>query len=257
MVSVFQRKLLREWKYIQTQRLRNRYNCNASESSRYAFYIKPQDSNLHMWHLVVYDSLHMQEIYIMIYIGKWKNRDESFGSTGIISDEMDFDIILNCLTPNSYLPLNRNISFTHFNQILIRDGLHKFIETLLDMIFTADTQKIENIYSIMRCWNRVMIKSFKQHFPELIGKLEYGDYKIFQEFMRKNNYKQDIVTKTTLMCSNGISNNTLACDDYSTSLSSSGKRKFNSIDPTEQSKYDDHSGLNPNLILDRKRSRNK
>lgn len=90
MVFSITRRLLRDWKHINRSLL---YINPENQDS--LFYLKPQDSNLHIWHLILIEPLSSTELYFILYI------NELFDSEVLL---------VRCLTPYDNIPFNRNIN---------------------------------------------------------------------------------------------------------------------------------------------------
>ncbi|QLL30881.1 hypothetical protein HG536_0A06960 [Torulaspora globosa] len=160
MISLPTRRLLRDWKNL------SRYNTQYSERANVLYHLKPQDSNLHVWHLVLYDPGTSVEIYGKLFIG---TEDEPA-------------IILRCLTPNEVYPTNRSVSLTHLNCILLDRGLVPFLQQVWGLFFAKDRGDSDMTdYDRSRltfAWNRIINRDFKRFFPELVGNLAPGDYQM-------------------------------------------------------------------------------
>lgn len=105
------RRLLREWKH---------YNRTVRQDEA-LFYMKPHDSNMFVWHVVLRDFKQTgHELYILLYLHQLEN-DNSI-------------IVMKCLTPNNKLPINRNVSLTHLqNLLLLEHGFVKLIDHIWGM----------------------------------------------------------------------------------------------------------------------------
>lgn len=173
MVSSITRRLLRDWKYINRSLLYKNL-----ENQDNLFYLKPQDSNLHIWHLILLEPLTSIELYFILYI------NEKFDSEVLI---------VRCLTPYDNIPFNKNINLSYLFPIFKEHGLHQLILKIWNICFNQQNNcknlisntKNENISissstqcvaRILRAWNRIMYKDFKIYFPELVGFLQTGDY---------------------------------------------------------------------------------
>lgn len=176
------RKLLRDWKQLMRQERASTYH------------LRPQDSNLHVWHLVITDPITHNEQYIMLYI---------------YGNEMDPAIIMRCLTPNILFPINRNVSLSHWNFILNENGFHGLIQKIWRSFFyesEAPSSYLSN-FRLLRAWNRIMYREFKKLFPELIGSLQQGDYEMVRTLAKKiNDNNHNTKTQDYNAYSNDISN---------------------------------------------------
>lgn len=173
MVSSLTKRLLREWKSI----------VRSSHGKTALYHIKPQDSNLYIWHLVLNDPMTSMEIYMQLFIAD--DNEHSNRNSG------NHIIVLRSLTPNCLLPINKNISLTHLSHILIDEDLNTFIMNIWHTFFGSTTYKdnrnnnsdIINS-STSRAWNRIMCKDFKYQFPELLGSLQPGDYQSIKTYSK-------------------------------------------------------------------------
>lgn len=185
MVSLLTRRLLREWKHV------SRHYSRFSDMKNNLFHLKPQDSNLHIWHLVIYDPSTTIELYLKLYIG---NEDEP-------------TIILRCSTPNEVFPTNRNISLTHLNYTLMDHGFISFLQQVWKLFFNNNNKMNENAKEggirprLCFAWNRIICKDFKIYFPELLGTLAPGDYEMVK------NYSKSIENITSKHTNNSELNN--------------------------------------------------
>lgn len=169
MVSLLTRRLLREWKHL------SRHYSQFSGVTNTLFHLKPQDSNLHIWHLVIYDPSTTIELYMKLYIG---NEDEP-------------TIILRCSTPNEVFPINRNISLTHLNYSLMDHGFISFVQQVWKLFFGNNNNKMDENTKregikprLFFAWNRIICKDFKIYFPELLGNLAPGDYEMVKSYSK-------------------------------------------------------------------------
>ena len=173
MVSSVTRRLLRDWKHIN----RSLLYLNSKNGDR-LFYLKPQDSNLHIWHLILIEPSTSTELYFILYI------NETFDNEVLI---------VRCLTPYDSIPFNRNIDMSYLFPIFKEQGLYQLMLKIWHVCFgqqnnyknsTFDSQNdninISNsnqyVVRMLRAWNRIMYKDFKIYFPELVGFLQPGDY---------------------------------------------------------------------------------
>lgn len=158
--------------------------------------MKPQDSNLHVWHVVLTSvgQGYETEIYAMLYIG---------------SSDVEPIIVLHCLTPNGTFPPNRNVSLTHLSPLLVSAGLTGLLDHLQNL--TSHTLKVNP--KLMKAWNRIMIKDFQSYFPELCSDYSVNDedYVLVQQWLNRNSERQlkpasfrfkDISQATTIACDN-------------------------------------------------------
>lgn len=53
------RKLLKDWKYFMRH----------PEKTQGLFHVRPHDSDLHLWHVVMYEPRTSLEVYLLLYIG--------------------------------------------------------------------------------------------------------------------------------------------------------------------------------------------
>lgn len=173
MVFSITRRLLRDWKHINRSLL---YINPENQDS--LFYLKPQDSNLHIWHLILIEPLSSTELYFILYI------NELFDSEVLL---------VRCLTPYDNIPFNRNINLSYLFPIFKEHGLHQLILKIWNICFgqqnnykklTSDakdsnidiSRNTQYVTRMLRAWNRIMYKDFKIYFPELVGFLQPGDY---------------------------------------------------------------------------------
>ena len=269
MVSPLNRRLLREWKHISRDR-------GSNLDSQY-FHLKPQDSNFNIWHLVLYDSTRSLEVYMIVFIGGSNN-----------SSDKEPSIIIKCMTPNCSFALNRNISLTHYSHILLSSGFLGIIQKIWQLLFVQPnvniTNNIGNIESnglgclsvdkkLMHCWNRVICKTFRMQFPELLGTLEEGDHKIAKEHLQKYHKSNDVFSNQMQLNKSlpdsfnptlkeyNMSNDILACDNdminspyYKSSTQTSKKRQhLHYYDVTDTKPHEDEtSTIDP--LLHKKRA---
>ncbi|CCH59269.1 hypothetical protein TBLA_0B04320 [Henningerozyma blattae CBS 6284] len=230
------RKLLREWKYL----------IRHSPESQKLFFLKPQDSDIHLWHLVLSHPQTGMEIYLVLYINIDELRDikrnnfnshgHAFNNNGVNSNS----IIMRCITPNLICPINKNISVTHLRVLLKENGFNglihflwsKFFDPINDTRFCTNNN-IQKLCKLGYIWNRTMSRSFRSLFPEIIGTLQQGDYLFVKEYSKRlrmdiNNdifgtcnvstdYNNDINTSTMntsieIPCLSTNPSDILACD---------------------------------------------
>ncbi|GAV51887.1 hypothetical protein ZYGR_0AF03580 [Zygosaccharomyces rouxii] len=197
---VLTRKLLRDWKSL------NRHYSHFNTRENVLFCIRPQDSNLHIWHLVIYNPVTTVELYLKLYIG----------------DEEEPSIILKCLSPNTLFPIGRSVSLTHLNYFLVEDGFLPLLQQIWRLFFNNCEQMGSSRLTF--AWNRIMCKEFKIQFPELLGNLVSGDYAMVKQYYNAsgvanpNDVMDDtqpiLTTPTQCRSSNGETTNTIACDDF-------------------------------------------
>ena len=172
MTSTITKKVMREWRNL---------SC-LSNSETKCYYLKPQDSNVCIWHLLLVEPNTSMEIYIQLYISDSNKLDRTLHE--------ESTVIIRCLTPNNLLPINRNISLSHLSNIIVQEGIHTFIMNLWHTFFTEtinyeDTNNLQIINaSTSRIWNRIICKNFKYYFPELIGCLQSGDYRTIRTYSK-------------------------------------------------------------------------
>ncbi|SCU84714.1 LADA_0D03356g1_1 [Lachancea dasiensis] len=150
MISPVTRRLLRDWKRLWHQ-----------QNTRY--HIRPQDSNLHLWNFALTSK--EAEIYGVFFIG---------------GSDTEPIIVMRGFTPNHCFPANKNVNLTHLAPILLTQGLSGFLDQLYRML--DHTSTVGGI-RFMQTWNRLMIKDFKAHFPELHASFspEPQDYALVQQ----------------------------------------------------------------------------
>ncbi|CAI4273343.1 BBM_1a_G0003540.mRNA.1.CDS.1 [Saccharomyces cerevisiae] len=161
------RKLLKDWKYFMRH----------PEKTQGLFHVRPHDSDLHLWHVVMYEPRTSLEVYLLLYIG---------------GNDQDPYIIMKCLSPNCCFPINRTVSMTHLNYLLLKDlGLQDLLFHIWQPLFhiqaTEDLQYSPSTVKFNRAWNRIIYKDFKSYFPELIGTLQPGDYSIVKSYSKNHN----------------------------------------------------------------------
>ena len=161
------RKLLKDWKYFMRH----------PEKTQGLFHVRPHDSDLHLWHVVMYEPRTSLEVYLLLYIG---------------GNNQDPYIIMKCLSPNSCFPINRTVSMTHLNYLLSKDlGLQDLLSHIWQPLFhiqaTEDLQYSPSMVKFNKAWNRIIYKDFKSYFPELIGTLQPGDYSIVKSYSKNLN----------------------------------------------------------------------
>ncbi|CAI4058959.1 hypothetical protein N7582_001251 [Saccharomyces uvarum] len=161
------RKLLKDWKYLMRH----------PEKTQGLFHVRPHDSDLHLWHVVLCEPRTTLEMYLLLYIA---------------GDDQDPYIIMKCLSPNSCFPINRTISMTHLNYLLLRDlGFQELLSHIWQPFFHTqpidDLQFSSSMVKFNKAWNRIIYKDFKSYFPELIGTLQPGDYAIVKSYTKNHN----------------------------------------------------------------------
>lgn len=153
------RRLLRDWKHY-----------NRVRGSRYL--LRPQDSNLHVWHLVL-RSGDEEEIYALLYL----NEQTGDGSSVII---------LKCMTPNAVFPLHGNVSLTHLQRLLEEEhGFLRLIEHISTLVF-SERDPVRSGGRLGYAWNRIMCKDFLRVFPEIHGCLQEGDFQLVKNYSARN-----------------------------------------------------------------------
>ncbi|AET40943.1 Ubs1p Ecym_7091 [Eremothecium cymbalariae DBVPG len=223
MVTSLIRALLRDWKRMQHVTDVETVGEGAgvcgggveAGSNRIAVHLKPQDNNLHIWHIVLYNDTGELEIYCMCY---FKERND-----------MEPKIIMKCCTPNSYVPVNRNICLSYLSPILTNGGgWLPFYSQLRSMFFgCAEYRETEQL---MKSWNRIVCKEFRWNFPALCGQFHVtaegvnlvNEYIINENLsMRKKREKLNQGFKFPLDSKN-TQNDILACDNSSATGSGCG-----------------------------------
>lgn len=151
------RKLLRDWKHYckLTQRDTN------THLSRNRFWLRPQDTNIHIWNLLVYDRITNSEVFALLYVNN------------------DCEVLVRCLTPlvgRHCFPLNRTVSFAHLSGMLKHEehGFLKLVSQISDYI-TANICSHSDLHRLTVAWNRIIYREFKHLFPDCIGSLQQGD----------------------------------------------------------------------------------
>ncbi|BAO38442.1 hypothetical protein KLMA_10820 [Kluyveromyces marxianus] len=138
------RKLLREWRRL-----------SHDKCSQYC--IKPQESNLQFWNMVLHDERWDLELYCVVFISHKQ------------TSEYEPIILLSCLTPNPCIPINKAICLNHLSPVLLNYGLVSFYEHLLSSIFERCSGILDSHRRLALAWNRLMIKDFKHNFPTLFS----------------------------------------------------------------------------------------
>ncbi|EJS44768.1 ubs1p [Saccharomyces arboricola H-6] len=161
------RKLLKDWKYLMRH----------PERTQGLYHIRPHESDLHLWHVVFYEPRTSLEVYLLLYIG---------------GNDQDPYIIMKCLSPNSCFPINRTVSMTHLNYLLLKDlGLQDLLSHIWQPFFHVQTvddiRYSPSVVKFNKAWNRIIYKDFKSYFPELIGTLQPGDYAIIKSYIKLHN----------------------------------------------------------------------
>lgn len=179
MIYPLTRKLLRDWKKLNYQ------SCSK-------YHIKPQDSNLHVWHCALVDETTGYEVYVMIFVG----------------GENEPVTILRCFTPNASYPINRNICMSYLASIISNTGLVGLLDHLSYLFFDRharrDSQYLpencEPSAHFSKVWNRTMLKDFNTYFPELYQQLEIStrDREMIQQWLNKNTYKSNVSSPSTV-----------------------------------------------------------
>ncbi|CAL9731215.1 ubiquitin-conjugating enzyme suppressor 1 [Monosporozyma unispora] len=179
MGSSITRRLLRDWKHL----LRSLSHTDQTNESRF-FLLKPQESNLHIWHLVLIDPSTSVELYFILYINESMNNQI---------------IIARCLTPCDNFPFNKNIPLTHLFPTLKEHGFHLFVIKLWYICFGRNEDSNEDsptsncpdhitnshVSRMLKAWNRIVYKDFKLYFPELVGFLQPGDYELVKALSKR------------------------------------------------------------------------
>ncbi|CCF59245.1 hypothetical protein KAFR_0G02110 [Kazachstania africana CBS 2517] len=187
MVTSITRKLLRDWKFLM------RHNNDMMQDNKTFFYLSPQDSNLHIWHVVLIDPTTKSEVYILLYFTDPSNENVMQNSPGDnISSSHNIVILMRCLTPSSVFPINKNISLNHLSSYLLSKGFRPFLMELWHIFFdNSHNISIENA-RLLHAWNRIMYKDFKLHFPFLMGNLRQGDYQMVKNLSKNLSNNVDL-----------------------------------------------------------------
>lgn len=163
MVSSITKKLLREKKHIN----RSCLYIN-SRKGNILFYSKPQDSNLHIGHLILVKPSTSTKLYFFLYINETYN-NEVFVAWG--------------LTLHGTIPFNRNINLSYLIPFFKEYRLQQIILEIWDICF-GQTNNYQNstfnsknyninshgnnqyVVKMLKAWNRTMYKDFKIYSPE-------------------------------------------------------------------------------------------
>lgn len=169
------KKLLRDWKQIT--------RSNATDYRR-KYVLKPHETNLHVWHFLLFEPHFGFELYFVTYI--YNN-----------------SILLRCLTPSDFFPFNKNINISYLSNELAKNGLNQFILKIWDLLFNTTSfnqyqydsngSNIKRLSHLLKAWNRIMCKDFKILFPELTGYLMPGDYEWVKNLSKRLNSPLNIV----------------------------------------------------------------
>ncbi|CCK68061.1 Ubs1p KNAG_0A03810 [Huiozyma naganishii CBS 8797] len=161
MVIPLTRKLLRDWKHI----CRSTIN-KTTESKRYV--LKPQDTNVHIWHLLLLEPVVGLELYFILYVD-------------------DNVLSLRCLTPNENFPLKMNVNISYMWPILRKEGFFGLIMKLWYLFYggVGTVQKMEPVSRLLKAWNRIMYRNFTVCFPEVTGYLQEGDYEMVKDLSKQ------------------------------------------------------------------------
>ncbi|SCU87258.1 LAME_0D09384g1_1 [Lachancea meyersii CBS 8951] len=184
MISPITRRLLRDWKRLWHQ-----------GSDRY--HVRPQDSNLRLWNFVL--NFEAAELYGVLFCG---------------GSDTEPVVVMRCFTPNGCFPANQNVSLTHLAPLLLNQGLTGFLEQLCRM---AEHTANLGDPRFMRTWNRVMIKDFKVHFPQLYERFtpESHDLSSVQLWTESRTKREPVQQPTFRPRDLSPLSNTIACDNSS------------------------------------------
>lgn len=182
------KKLLRDWKHI---------TRSGTNDYKKKYILKPHETNLHIWHFLLFEPDLGLELYFVTYIN-------------------NTSILLRCLTPNDFFPFNKNVNMSYLLNELIKNGFNHFILKVWDLLFninnnnanfnqyhyisSTNDNSIKRLVHLLRAWNRIMYKDFKIHFPELIGYLLPGDYEMVKNFSKKlnNHFNHNFLTNLSI-----------------------------------------------------------
>ncbi|SCU94660.1 LANO_0E07580g1_1 [Lachancea nothofagi CBS 11611] len=216
MISPVTRRLLRDWKRLWHQG-HGKYN------------VRPQDSNLHLWNFVL--TSEVVEIYGVYFFG------------GSDTEPM---IVMRCFTPNGCFPANKNVNLTHLAPILLSQGLPGFLDHIYWMLnHTANLGDLRYMLS----WNRVMIKDFKVHFPELHASfiLQPEDIALVEQWNESNTNNRREVSKIPNFKIKDLSplSNTIACDNDDQGKDTKRRKAGNGgmLATHNDTDYNDHTEL--------------
>lgn len=178
MSSAGPRRLLREWKTLMK-------NAPNEPDFKKLFYVKPQDSNFYIWHILFIHPATKLELYFVLFIN-YNNVSNA--------NPNEYNLVLRCLTANPIFPINKPVSIQHLSPILKSHGFVGFLKYIWQSIYAplqdcsannSDNNAIKGWSQMCYIWNRVMCKTFKVHFPELLGTLQQGDYSRIKEFYKR------------------------------------------------------------------------
>lgn len=166
------RKLLREWKRL-------------SHYKHSTCHIKPQESNLQFWNIVLHDESRDLELYCVVFISHKP------------MNEWEPIILLNCLTPNPCIPVNKTICLNHLSPVLLNYGLCSFYEHLLSSIYSRCTNITDYHKKLAMAWNRIMVKEFKNFSPRLFESysVTQTDVQMVNEYLQTQAQSQPNHTK--------------------------------------------------------------
>lgn len=159
--------------------------------------IKPQDNNVHIWHIVLYDEMCEYEIYCMCYFQ--------------VSNDTEPTIIIKCCTPNSYIPVKGNLCLSYLAPLLEQGSSWLlFYSRLRSMFF--DSVEHQESGELMKTWNRVVCKEFRWHFPALCEQYNVTQrgLKYVDEVFVKENFNQGFKFRLE---DRGKQKDLIACDN--------------------------------------------
>lgn len=120
-------------------------------------------------------------------------------------------LVMRSFTPNGCFPAGKNVSLTHLAPLLLGQGLTGLLDQLQKMV--DYTMNIGDLL-LMRAWNRVILKEFKNQFPELHAQhpvhaqecaavQQWAELNARREVPKLANFKfKDLSPATTIACDN-------------------------------------------------------
>lgn len=157
------KKLLREWKRISHDRSKK-------------YFIRPQESNLQVWNMVLLHEKFDLKLCCVVYIGHRP------------LDEHTIVVFFKCLTPSAFIPVNKTICLNQLAHILSDFGLCSFYKHLSDMVFGHQQPFTISESRMAQAWNRVMLKDFTSSFPDLFEceQIRAEDHKLVAAYLQQS-----------------------------------------------------------------------
>ncbi|KAL6941682.1 hypothetical protein ACO0RG_002819 [Hanseniaspora osmophila] len=187
------------------------------EDDELRYYFKPEESNLYLWHFVLYIKYTGEEICGMLYIKDSSEKNHSKEIYMVQTSDPthvveEYQVLIRLLTPNSNtaIPLNKPFDFTTYvdkdifqksrSLNTIFDHLWNFLYK--NIVINKSTNNNITLHSgpLGKCWNRTILQDFKNLFPELYGLYHYTemDQMYVQNWIRMQKYENELKRKPSM-----------------------------------------------------------